>query len=159
MFKPIKDFENEYAINDEGIIFSIRNNAILKQTIGPSGYATVVLCKKGFRRTKRVNRLVAETFIPNPENKSSVNHLDGNKLNNNMSNLEWSTPLENIEHAYALGLIKNQGVTASNSKFTQEHIDMIRERINNGESCLELANELGVNKSTISRIYSKRTYQ
>lgn len=70
------------------------------------GYLTVDLYDGGKRKTERVHRLVAEAFIPNPDNKPEVNHKDGNKHNNNASNLEWVTSKENCRHAWDLGLMK-----------------------------------------------------
>lgn len=73
---------------------------ILKQTKSKYGYLTVGLYKKCKHKVFRVNRLVAEAFIPNPENKPEVNHKDTNKENNHVSNLEWNTRSENQIHAY-----------------------------------------------------------
>lgn len=70
------------------------------------GYLAVDLYQDGERCTKRVHRLVAEAFVPNPYNKSEVNHIDGNKHNNCASNLEWVTSSENCRHAWDNGLIK-----------------------------------------------------
>lgn len=70
------------------------------------GYHQVSLYNNGVRSTKRVHRLVAEAYIPNPENKPDINHKDGNKLNNDVSNLEWCTKSENMRHAYDTGLAK-----------------------------------------------------
>ena len=70
------------------------------------GYLTVDLYDGGKRKTERVHRLVAEAFIPNPDNKPEVNHKDGNKHNNNASNLEWVTSKENCRHAWNSGLMK-----------------------------------------------------
>ncbi len=69
-----------------------------------SGYLLVSLNIDGKQLSRTVHRLVAKTFIPNPENKTQVNHLDGNKHNNNVENLAWATPGENLEHAYDTGL-------------------------------------------------------
>ena len=69
------------------------------------GYPAVDLYQNGERKTVRVHRLVAETFIPNPDNKPEVNHIDGNKYNNDVSNLEWVTSRENCRHAWDNGLI------------------------------------------------------
>lgn len=71
---------------------------VLKQTFDKDGYKLVSLCINGVFIHCRVHRLVAETFIPNPENKPQVNHKDGNKANNNLENLEWTTQSENIRH-------------------------------------------------------------
>lgn len=70
------------------------------------GYLAVDLYDGGERSTKRVHRLVAEAFVPNPDNKPEVNHKDGNKHNNNASNLEWVTSKENCRHAWGQGLMK-----------------------------------------------------
>lgn len=75
-------------------------------TYEKKGYLQVDLYKDGERSKKRVNRLVAEAFIPNPESKPEVNHKDGNKSNNNVDNLEWVTKKENCRHAWDNGLVK-----------------------------------------------------
>lgn len=71
-----------------------------------NGYLSVDLYSDGKRKTKSVHRLVAETFLPNPDNKPEVNHIDGNKYNNDVSNLEWVSSKENCRHAWDNGLIK-----------------------------------------------------
>ena len=71
----------------------------IKSRIGTIGYLCVDLNFDGVWKQKYIHRLIAETFIPNPENKPTVNHKDGNKLNNNISNLEWNTYSENNQHA------------------------------------------------------------
>lgn len=71
------------------------------------GYVMTKLCKNGIANFKRVHRLVAEAFIPNPENKPQVNHIDGNKQNNNIANLEWVSNRENMHHAFKTGLMAN----------------------------------------------------
>ncbi len=99
-FKKIKNYEN-YEISENGIIR--RNNKILKPYLTGKGnkkYLTIALCKNGTIKKFKIHRLVAETFIPNPENKKTVNHIDGNKLNNCVNNLEWCTYSENNIHSY-----------------------------------------------------------
>lgn len=114
MIKPIKNFENVYAISDIGEVFIIKNNKLLKTSTCTSGYAMAQLfihyCPTTKKRTYkhiRVHRLVAEHFIPNPDilKFTQVNHIDGNKLNNHVNNLEWVTPAQNMQHAVATGLL------------------------------------------------------
>lgn len=101
----IKGF-SQYYITDTGDVYSrVRpNNYRIKKlkTVfgGTSGYPFVGLWKEGKHYNKMIHRIVAETFIPNPENKPQVNHIDGNKFNNNVSNLEWVTDAENKIHKY-----------------------------------------------------------
>ena len=68
------------------------------------GYLTVDLYDHGKRKTERVHRLVAKEFIPNEDEKPLINHIDGNKHNNNISNLEWVTSVENVHHSWESGL-------------------------------------------------------
>lgn len=103
-FTPIPNFEN-YGINKCGDVCSFRKKKLLKQ--GQWGaYKSVALSKKGKTYYFRVHRLVATIFIPNPNNLPQVNHKDGNKMNNNLDNLEWCTCSYNIKHGYSIGLTK-----------------------------------------------------
>lgn len=81
-----------------------RMGRILKPSMNKYGYLQVILTRNGIRKTYTVHQLVAKTFIVNPLKKPTVNHVDGNKLNNDVSNLEWSTHLEQKKHSIELGL-------------------------------------------------------
>lgn len=101
-WKSIEGYPN-YIVSDTGEIRNI--NSISSHSIrDKKGYFVTDLYKDGKRKTARVHRLVAEAFIPNPENKSEVNHLNGNKKDNRVSNLEWTTKKENMSHAVSNGL-------------------------------------------------------
>lgn len=115
MWKDIVGYEGFYEISDEGIVRTVSRRVPCKggTRMVPSrirkfditsGYYDVALCKQGKMRTFLVHRLVAEAFLPNPENKEMVNHKDGNKRNNSVDNLEWVTRAENDLHASVNGL-------------------------------------------------------
>lgn len=107
---PIKDYEEYYEINQKGQVRSLhkRNYSnLLEQRICRGGYYTVRLQRPGGpSSTLFVHRLLGLSYITNPENKPFINHIDGNKLNNSINNLEWATHSENILHAYNTGLLK-----------------------------------------------------
>ena len=95
----IKDFEN-YKIDKNGRIENITTGRILKQEKTATGYFRVTLCKNGKTERFMSHRLVMQTFVPNPNNKPQVNHINGIKDDNRLSNLEWCTQSENMIHAY-----------------------------------------------------------
>ena len=95
----------KYSIDVYGNVYNDKNK-LLTHTPDKRGYSTVSLIDNyGIRRTKVIHRLVAKLFIPNYDNKPQVNHLDGNKINNDWNNLEWVTNLENSKHARENGLM------------------------------------------------------
>lgn len=142
MEKIIEGFPN-YKITDEGKVLTCYINKHhtdvtqwreLTPVLDKScGYYLVTLCHEGVRKNKRIHRLLMEAFVPNPENKEHVNHIDGNKLNNSLSNLEWATCKENSNHVVKLGLCDkrneklNKAVeqySADGSEFIQEHVSL-----------------------------------
>lgn len=105
-FVPIKGYEHEYSIDKQGRILSKLTDIYVRQRVDKHGYLIVTLMKDGHKSTHRVHVLVAEHFIPNPNNLPLVNHIDGNKQNPNHTNLEWATYSENTQHAHDTGLQK-----------------------------------------------------
>ena len=105
MEKVIKEFPN-YTINENGIIKNTLTGKIRKPTLSSIGYYLIDLYNKDMKKKFYLHRLIAEYFVHNPDpvNKIYVNHIDGDKTNNKISNLEWVTPSENIIHAYKTGL-------------------------------------------------------
>lgn len=99
MFKTIKGYEN-YQIDENGNILNTVTHKMLKGSIGEHGYKYYRLSKDGVKKMFYAHRLVAETYIPNPENLPVVNHKDGNKQNNNIDNLEWVSYSGNVSHAH-----------------------------------------------------------
>ena len=106
IWKDVESYEGLYRVSNYGVVISHKKNVpvVLKPWIH-QGYAHVELFMKNKGKINKVHRLVAKAFIPNPENKPQVNHIDGNKMNNELDNLEWSTPQENIDHAYSIGIM------------------------------------------------------
>ncbi|AZU98960.1 HNH endonuclease IV [Bacillus phage pW2] len=105
-FYEVSNFGNVRSIDRTELFKNstrFRKGKILKYSTGKNGYRKVVLSFSGRNKTITVHRLVALAFIPNPENKPEVNHCDGNKANNNVDNLEWSTSKENIRHYHETG--------------------------------------------------------
>lgn len=105
IWKKINGFDN-YLISNIGRVLNNKTNTYKIPTPNEKGYMRVFLRKNNKNYTKYVHRLVAEAFIPNPENKPTVNHEDGNKENNDVLNLTWATQKEQMEHALKIGLIK-----------------------------------------------------
>ena len=105
-WKDIPGYEGKYRVSNRGEIVSIHYKRSIKENPQPlvpresNGYLYVVLSKNNKVKVAKPHRLVAELFIPNPDNKPYVNHKDGNKQNNSVENLEWVTPLENNLHMY-----------------------------------------------------------
>ena len=93
MWKAIPNYEGLYEVGDNGQVRSLhnryKNKEFLKQSVGSRGYLLVTLCKNGVQKTINVHRIVANAFVPNPNNLPCVNHKDENKENNSASNLEW----------------------------------------------------------------------
>lgn len=100
--KWIKGFEGTHSVTREGKIYRYRNGKAIEvaQCNHTQGYLYSTLTVNGVSTNVLVHRVLAEAFIPNPENKEQVNHDDGNKKNIELSNLIWATPSENVVHAY-----------------------------------------------------------
>jgi len=130
IWKNIIGYEGIYLVSNEGSIKSIdRTNSknrkflgkVLKQSLS-SGYFCVSLCKNGEQKTYRVHRLVAQAFLKNNKNKPEVNHKDGNKLNNNVCNLEWCSKLENNKHARKYKLIDSKKLNKPINQFSKDNV-------------------------------------
>lgn len=104
-WKKIKGFEN-YEVSNEGEVRNVKNGYILKQEDN-GGYLRVTLYVNGKHTHKKIHRLVAEVFIPNPENKPQVNHIDEDKTNNCVENLEWASAKENSNYGTRTQRMKN----------------------------------------------------
>ena len=112
---------SDYTITENGEVINNKSKRVLKAQKNGKGYLRVSISG----RLEFVHRLVANQYVPNPENKPQVNHKDGNKLNNHYTNLEWVTNLENRRHACEMGL-HPYGENAPNAKLTLKDVEFIR---------------------------------
>lgn len=121
-FVEINEYNGIYEISSFGNVISnnFGKRKILKQSTMTSGYKMVVLKKDGKQKSFSIHRLMAIAFLPNENNLPQVNHKDGNKLNNDLSNLEWCTQSQNIQHMYDSGL-KTYKPLHYKGKFGKEH--------------------------------------
>ena len=136
--KDIKGFEGLYAIDEDGRVWSYITKKYLKPTLA-RGYLKITLYKDGKRKDFYIHRLVCEAFIPNPDNKPQVNHLDENKLNNSINNLEWCDAKYNMNYGTR---IERAAKKLSKPVYCVE-LDRVF------KSGREAAEELGLNKSNI----------
>lgn len=104
IWKNITSYEGLYQVSNFGRVRSVRLNKILSPKHNWDGYLRIQLWRDNKNKYVFIHRLVAEAFIPNADNKPFVNHIDGNKSNDRVDNLEWCTQKENIKHAFATGL-------------------------------------------------------
>lgn len=150
--KNISGFD-DYCINEFGEIYSLKTKMYIKSSNNYNNYKVITFHKNGVKKQFRLHRLVAEAFLPNPNNKSQVNHIDGNKANNHVSNLEWATPLENNIHAYKIGLKKGNKTGNKKGKLV---INLENGIIYN--SITEACKSTNINLSTF-KDYLKGTYK
>lgn len=154
-----KRFYQTYSISNFGRVKNDKTNLILKTWLDDKGYEVIRLNSQYFK----IHRVVAQAFIPNPNNLSQVNHIDGNKTNNIVDNLEWCSQSYNIRHADTCGLRNMpKGKEASNAKLTQEQVNYIRsnyiprDKKNGG---VALAKKFNVSRSEIVKILSGKTFK
>lgn len=171
-WKPIQGFEDKYEVSDKGNVRSLnyRNTGetrILTPISLKKGYLMVGLCRNSKMKWEKVHRLVATAFIPNPEQKPQVNHINGNKADNNVDNLEWATESENQIHAYKTGLKRGsvehgkllgdsqrESLIKRNKENTKP---VIATNVKTGEKILfesaaEVERVLGINHASIPRV-------
>ena len=157
-YKEIKGYEN-YLISNEGRVYSCKRKKFLKPRKHRCGYFQIGLRKNGVRKFYIIHRLVANAFIPNPENKRTVNHIDGCKTNNHASNLEWATDKENIRHAMDTGLRDNKGSKNGRVKLSENQVLEIRRLYKTGDySQRGLAKMFCVHQTIIGRIIRRELW-
>lgn len=160
-YNEVSNFGNVRSINHKAGNGKTYQGKNLKPVLTNSGYVNINLITGNDkdRIVKRVHRLVAELFIPNPDGKDEVNHIDGNKQNNRADNLEWVTRNENEQHAYDTGLITIlKGSEKPLAKLTENDVIKIREEYAKGCLQIELASKYGVARQTISSIVNRKAW-
>lgn len=158
MFIDVIGYEGLYQVNNRGDVKSLKNNIILKPTPNTWGYLSVSLYNDGNRKVFTIHRLVALHFIEKNLD-LVVNHIDGDKLNNNVYNLEFITQAENLNHAYRLGLNKIRGEDNSKAKLNKKQVFEIYDLATNKTYTQEkIAKLYGVDRTTVGKIKSKKLW-
>jgi HNH endonuclease len=158
--KKIQGFEN-YEVDELGQVWSLpkktrKGTRLIKALRHPkTGYMYLDLCKDGKIKKFTVHRLVALAYLPNPENKPQVNHINGDKTDNRVVNLEWCTRSENQKHSIDIGLRTTKGVKNSQCKLNEEEVIYIK---NSDEKGKILAKKFNISHSTICDIRSGRSW-
>lgn len=158
IWKDVKGYEGLYQVSDQGNIKSldrvvsnhqgsgIRKGKIMSFAIC-KGYYRVIFTRNARHFSPFVQRVVADAFIPNPENKKEVNHINGIKTDNRVENLEWCTPSENVKHAYKIGLKK--AMKGADNYRAKKVVDTVSGKI--FDTATDAAKAFGIRQQTLSR--------
>lgn len=165
VWKDIEGYEGYYQVSDHGRVKSLdryvghlgKNKALKKSRVFRNGWMNksliVCLSKEDQSKGFLIYRLVAKAFIPNPLEKPEVNHLDGNRYNNHISNLEWATRSENEKHAYDTGLyISRKGSQMHCAKLNESQISEIKDLFKQGVSRKNIASAFKIDYSQACKI-------
>lgn len=145
---------SEYIIKEDGTIWSVHHNRPLSIHKDRKGYCRVNMKGVG---TQLVHRIIALEYLPNPDNLPQINHLDGDKSNNSITNLEWTTGKKNVEHSVLTGLIK-RGDKRPNAKFSDNMVRECRALRLEGWTYYKLADKYGCSFQSVHRICTHQTY-
>ena len=175
---PIKGYENYYEVSTLGRVRAldiyvrndgnfaggfIKNRKVRDQQTNKYGYKTIKLCKHGKCQRYLVHRLVAKAFIPTQNYNYQINHIDGDKTNNTITNLEWVTPAQNMKHAWETGLINSEhskGSNHANSKLTEKDVIEIRKLAAEKQlTRQQICDKFGISISTYKGIVTKRSWR
>ncbi|EVY78360.1 hypothetical protein V835_01548 [Staphylococcus aureus W19276] len=173
-WKDIKGYEGKYLISSLGRVYILERKIedskgrirslkgkIAKQSTSLNGYKFVGLTSNNTRKIHYIHRLVSEHFIEKEKNKEWVNHIDGDKTNNTIDNLEWCTPSENIKHAFDNRLNKHFiGTKAPLSKLDDNKVREMRNLYENKNTTqIELCNLYNVSLGTVGKVLRKETWK
>ena len=154
--KEIKDYE-QYLISIDGEVFRFGRSLKITPPTKNYKYYTIGLCKNSKQDRFLLHRLIAEAYIPNPKGFKTVNHINGNKLDNRLENLEWCSQSYNIQHAYDIGIKKANHATQYKNYKPIVQMDMDGNVIREWHSLNSAARELKISKGSLSAcLYGKR---
>lgn len=166
--KPIPGYEGRYEIDKQGNIYAmfpfkgLPVGRMVKNRVNPDGYVTTTLAKKGQGKVRTIHRLLMLTFCPiENSHEMEVNHIDLNKQNNDLANLEWLTHQENIRHAHKMNAWAAngpRGETTITAKLTDEAIRQIRVLRQAGETFVALGKQFGVSNTAIRDVIIGRSW-
>lgn len=172
-WKDIEGYKGIYKISNLGRVKTLERTVLfghtkrlLKEGVrtpvkSKEGYWVITLSNKRKKKLFSIHRLVATHFIPNPNNYPEVNHINGDKEDNDSRNLEWCTRRQNIEHAHTTGLTKQNGVDSHWAKLTNEQVISIRSIYKNEEKVTykDLAKKFEVSEGIIGRVVRRESYK
>jgi hypothetical protein len=155
IFKDIEGYDGLYQVSNLGRVKSFNKNKkgkLLTPTFNRKGY-TMVHLSGDVNKNITIHRLVAQAFLPNPENKPQVNHINGVKHDNRCENLEWNTPSENLLHAHRIGLAKGHSIKGEYHPLSKPVVQMTLDNIivSNFAGASEAARQIGINQGGISQ--------
>jgi hypothetical protein len=173
IWKDIKGYEGYYQVSNAGRVKSLPRRLerrgrwhmnirerILKPAINRKGYERIRLCVQMQERDFSVHRLVAEAFLPNPESKPEVNHINCNKADNRVDNLEWATTKENVTHAIANNLRRGlKGERSAKAMLTNAQAAELRAKYGSRKMTIrELSNETNISYTVVQKIVTNKSY-
>ncbi len=157
-YRDVIGYEKYYRIYDNGDIFSYRKG-FLEPQLNNDGYYSITLCVDYKIKRFLVHRLLFLNFVGDIPDGLQINHIDGVKTNNNLSNLELCTPLENTRHAWSLGLVKKKlGEQTSLAKITETKVREIRKLFKLGLTQVEIAKKFNIHQTNVHYIISNKTW-
>ena len=151
-----------YVVSTDGRLYNTKTGKLKSmKTVSTNGYVKAYMYHNGRDYHTHIHRIVAKAFVPNPDNKPEVNHINGNKLDNNFKNLEWVTGSENIRHAFKTGLIKNikRGSDSNFAKYTEDQIHLVCKLLqSNRHTIKEISEITGVSTTSVKCILNSDTW-
>lgn len=175
IWKPIPILNNLYEASNfgrikrlardvyksNGVVSHFQEKILTNVVNKNNGYCEVCISLNGYKRNYRVHRLVCYAFLPNPKNKPLVNHIDSNKQNNKLENLEWSTSSENNQHAFDFGNGNSKtGEDCLFSKITEETVKKVYTLSKKGDILQkDIAKMFGITRSHVSAIKLKKAWK